>query len=257
MAPELHHPTEIIESPVSWNPLYRTASMAALAVVLLIPVQLFIFIAWPPPETAEGFFDLFGKNAFLGLLSLDLIYLLNNAILILFYLGLYLSLRKTNPSAMLIALILGLVGIAVYYSSSIAFEMLSLGNQYQVAETPEIRQQLLASGQTLSLNLQGEAQISNSYGFVALKSAELYIAKNSGIPNNGSSVSTCADDCESIGKVKCCNEYRNKSECERSCNNKPSRSNNNDPSGESMEDCIQNCITKCVKWTCCDKVKTS
>jgi len=157
MAPELHHPTEIIESPVSWNPLYRTASMAALAVVLLIPVQLFIFIAWPPPETAEGFFDLFGKNAFLGLLSLDLIYLLNNAILILFYLGLYLSLRKTNPSAMLIALILGLVGIAVYYSSSIAFEMLSLGNQYQVAETPEIRQQLLASGQTLLAVYKGTA----------------------------------------------------------------------------------------------------
>lgn len=157
MAPEQHHPTEIIESPVSWNPLYRTASLAAIAVVLLIPIQLFIFIAWPPPETAEGFFDLFGKNAFLGLLSLDLIYLLNNAILILFYLGLYLSLRKTNPSAMLIALILGLVGIAVYYSSSIAFEMLSLGNQYQVVETTEIKQQLLASGQTLLAVYKGTA----------------------------------------------------------------------------------------------------
>jgi hypothetical protein len=157
MAPEQHLSSEIIESPVSWNPLYRTASLAAIAVVLLIPVQLFIFIAWPPPETAEGFFDLFGKNAFLGLLSLDLIYLLNNAILILFYLGLYLSLRKTNPSAMLIALILGLVGIAVYYSSSIAFEMLSLGNQYQVADNGEIKQQLLASARTLLAVYKGTA----------------------------------------------------------------------------------------------------
>ncbi len=157
MAPEKHLSSEIIESPVSWNPLYRTASLAAIAVVLLIPFQLFIFIAWPPPETAEGFFDLFGKNAFLGLLSLDLIYLLNNAILILFYLGLYLSLRNTNPSAMLIALILGLVGIAVYYSSSIAFEMLSLGNQYQVADNGEIKQQLLASARTLLAVYKGTA----------------------------------------------------------------------------------------------------
>ena len=76
---------------------------------------------------------------------------------------------------------------------------------------------LLASGPTLSLNLQGEAQLSNSYGFLGLQSAELYIAKNSGIPKNGSSIGTCADDCESIGKVRCCAEYRNNEECERSC----------------------------------------
>jgi len=157
MEPDLHSPSKIPEIPVSWNPLYRTASIAALAVVMLIPVQLFVFIAWPPPETAEDFFNLFGKNAFLGLLSLDLIYLLNNAILILFYLGLYLSLRKTSPSAMLISLILGLIGIAVYYSSSIAFEMLSLSNQYQVAEAPESKQQFLASAQTLLAVYKGTA----------------------------------------------------------------------------------------------------
>ena len=36
---------------------------------------------------------------------------------------------------MLIALVLGLIGIAAYYASNTSFEMLSLSNQYAVAIT--------------------------------------------------------------------------------------------------------------------------
>lgn len=137
--------------------LFKISGISGLAVILIIPVQLFVFMVWPPPETVAGFFELFQRNAFLGLLSLDLLYLLNNAILILFYLGLYMALAKVQPTIMIITLVLALVGIASYYSSAIAFEMLSISQQYETAATPEIRNQCLASGQTLLAMYKGTA----------------------------------------------------------------------------------------------------
>ena len=57
--------------------LYKIGGIMALIIVLLIPVQMFIFIAWPPPDNVLDFFNLFHKNPLLGLLSLDLLYIVN------------------------------------------------------------------------------------------------------------------------------------------------------------------------------------
>ncbi len=72
--------------------------------------QIAVFIAWPSPDTVEGFFALFQDNWLLGLLSLDLLYLFNNALIIPIYLALYMALKRNHESAMLIALVIGLVG---------------------------------------------------------------------------------------------------------------------------------------------------
>lgn len=137
--------------------LYKISGIAALIIVVFIPIQLFIFVNWPPPENPLGYFLLFQENWFLGLLSLDLLYILNNVLLVLVYLGLYEALKKANQSYMLIALALGLTGITAYYASTIAFEMLSLSNQYTLAGTEELKLQCLASGQTLLLTYKGTA----------------------------------------------------------------------------------------------------
>ena len=102
-------------------------AFAALTIVLIIPVQIVIFSMYPPPDTVEGFFAVFAQSKWLGLLSLDLLYYLNNALLSLVYLALFVALRKVNYCAMLIALMLGLIGIAVYYSSSVGFEWYKFG----------------------------------------------------------------------------------------------------------------------------------
>jgi hypothetical protein len=100
----------------NFKELYRIGGIAAIIIVSLIPVQLFIFVAWPPPDNALSYFLLFQKNWLLGLLSLDLLYILNNVLLIFVYLGLYAALRQANQTYMLIALVLGFIGIAAYYS---------------------------------------------------------------------------------------------------------------------------------------------
>jgi hypothetical protein len=137
--------------------LCKIGGIMAIVIVLIIPIQMGIFIVWPPPDNALDFFNLFQNNWLLGLLSLDLLYILSNALLIFVYLGLYAALRHVNQAYMTIALIFGFIGIAAYYASSVAFEMLSLSKQYAMAETAELKLQCLTSGQTMLLTYKGTA----------------------------------------------------------------------------------------------------
>ena len=129
-----------------WSGLVRVGGFACIAMLVFTFVQIIVFIIWPPPDSVPGFFNLFQKNALLGLLSMDLIYIANNTVLILIYLALYTALKPVHASASLIALVLGLVGIAAYYSSNTAFEMLSLSRQYAAAVSEAQRTALLGAG---------------------------------------------------------------------------------------------------------------
>ncbi|NIA29392.1 MAG: hypothetical protein GWP06_05690, partial [Actinobacteria bacterium] len=140
-----------------WNKFYKIGGISAILIVLLIPIQIFIFIKFPPPENTLGFFELFDKNWFLGLLSLDLLYIFSNTLLLLVYLGLFSALRHTNFAYMLIAIVIGFVGITAYFSSTVCFEMLSLSKQYQLAESIEVKNQLIAAGHNFLATYKGTA----------------------------------------------------------------------------------------------------
>ena len=141
----------------AWKPLYRVGGAVALTIVGIMVVQIIVFIASPPPDTVLGYFTLFHKNGLLGLLSMDLLYVVDNALVILLYLALYAVLRRASPSFMAIALALGLVGIAAYFASNTAFEMLSLSSQYAAATTDAQRSLLQAAGQAMLAIYQGTA----------------------------------------------------------------------------------------------------
>ncbi len=146
-----------MDKEFNWNKLYKIAGVAALVVVMIIPIQVVIFSLFPPPEDSMGFIELFHDNWLLGLLSLDLLYYFNNAILTLFYVGLFVSMKKNDFTIMLIALIIGLIGITLYYASSIGFEMLALSKQYYQTDSVEYKQQLLSVGHGLILKYKGTA----------------------------------------------------------------------------------------------------
>ena len=86
----------------AWKSLYKIGSVAALIIVVLIPIQSFIFVAYPPPSTVIGYFTLFQNNWFLGLLNLDLLYMVDSALLILIYLALYAALKRASKSFMIL-----------------------------------------------------------------------------------------------------------------------------------------------------------
>lgn len=134
---------------IHWKGIARTGAAAAFAMLAIMIAQIAIFIIWPPPATVESFFQLFQKSKLLGLLSMDLLYIVNNSLLILFYLGLFSVLKNKNFSAALIATVLGIVGVVAYYSSNTAFEMLSLANQYAAVTGEVQRTVVLAAGQSM------------------------------------------------------------------------------------------------------------
>jgi hypothetical protein len=139
---------------INFQPLYRVAHFLALAMLLLIPSQIVIFVIAPPPDTVRGFFELYQQNPFLGLLSLDFLYLFNNIIIAIIYLALFTLLYQQTPVTVLLALIFGLIGIACYYPSNPAFEMLTLSNQF-VQALPEQQTIYLAAGEAVMAGYTG------------------------------------------------------------------------------------------------------
>jgi hypothetical protein len=139
---------------INFQPLYRVAQFLALTMLILIPLQIVIYVIAPPPDTVKGFFELYQQNPFLGLLSLDFLYLFNNMIIVIIYLALFVLLYREKPVTVFLALILGLIGIACYYPSNPAFEMLTLSNQYFQA-LPEQQTIYLAAGEALMAGYTG------------------------------------------------------------------------------------------------------
>lgn len=167
---QMNQVTDAETADSAWKSLYRIGGAAALIIVVLIPIQSFIFIAYPPPSTVIDYFTLFQNNKILGLLDLDLLLTVDNVLLILIYLALYAALRRANESFMAIALTIGLVGIVLYLVSREAtFTMLSLSDQYAAATTDAQRSMFLAAGQTMLTTYNGTAfDMSYVFGGVVL-----------------------------------------------------------------------------------------
>lgn len=140
-----------------WKPVYKLGGNACWVMFAIMIIQILIFVIWPPPDNVVDFFALFTENWLLGLLSLDFLYLINNTILILIYLALYFSLRKINESAMLIAMVVGFVGITLYYASNVSFEMLTLSKEYLYATSEVQKNYLIGAASGLMAIYRGTA----------------------------------------------------------------------------------------------------
>ena len=150
-------PAETAEA--AWRPLYRIGGAAALTMIVLIILGIIVFIIDPPPTRVIGFFTLFQKNTLLGLLALDLVYMVSQVLMGMILLALCVTLRRASPSFIAIALTSGLVGLAVYFASNPAFGMLSLSSHYAAATTAVQRSQFEAAGQAIMANYTGTAYV--------------------------------------------------------------------------------------------------
>jgi len=143
--------------PERWATLYRITGYAIIAMLIIMPVQIAIFIMFPFPDSIELWYELFHDSWLLGLVHLDLLYIVNNVIVAVMYLALFFSLRERNEGLMVIALLLGLLGISAYLASNKAFEMLSLSTLYHSAASDAAKTIFLAAGQTMISSWKGTA----------------------------------------------------------------------------------------------------
>ena len=140
-----------------WKGLYRVGGAAALTMALFIPVQVLVFVIWPPPETVTGWYILFQEHPLVGLLDMDLLLIVDQVFVALIMVTLYVVLRRSRQSSMTVALTLSALGIAAYFASTAAFEMLSLSGEYAAATTETQRATLLTAGQVMLSTWQGTA----------------------------------------------------------------------------------------------------
>jgi hypothetical protein len=140
-------------SPQSADPayksLYRLAAAAALIVAFLTVVEIIAFIIFPAPSSVRGWFELFQSNPIVGLVDywgLEVpMYLMFAPV----FLGLYTLLRRGSESGMIMALIMTLIGIAIFFATNNPFSMLSLSNSFAAATTDAQRSALLAAGEAI------------------------------------------------------------------------------------------------------------
>ena len=131
-----------------WRLLFKVAGIGALLTAVLVPLQVVAFIAWPLPEGGViEWFELFQDSPFIGLVSFDLVILLEEILLIPIVLALYVILRRSSESLALIAAGMWFVSIALFVGSNTGFEMLALSNGYADAATSAERATYVAAGQ--------------------------------------------------------------------------------------------------------------
>ena len=135
----VEHPPAVEKPASSWQWLYKLGGVAALISLFFIPVSIVVYIVWPPPDTVIGHFAAFQDSLWVGLLGMDLLYLLTNLLLIPTWLALYVALRRTNESLTAVALTLGLMGIITLIIARPIIEMYALSTQYAIVTT-EIEQ---------------------------------------------------------------------------------------------------------------------
>ncbi len=143
-----------------WKLLYRIGAAAALVAVIFfrrnIGAELMAFngfgifvVPKAAPSHAVDWFVLLQNNKFVGLALFGLFDLINYALVGLIFLAVYAALRQANRSAMVLAIISGLMGIAVYFASNQAFNMLHLSEQYAAAASEAQRSIYIAAGEAI------------------------------------------------------------------------------------------------------------
>ena len=142
------------ENIASFNKL---GMISAILMVILIPIQIIFFVIWPHPTTIEGFFELFNNNWFLGLISFDLLYMVNNILLALLLISIFVALLETKKWYLYIGIFFSLFSITIYFSSNTAIEMLQASQSYFNTNDQSVKEMFLVVGETLYLTYKGTA----------------------------------------------------------------------------------------------------
>jgi hypothetical protein len=88
------------------------------------------FIAYPYPKSVAGWYMLLQDKPLAGLVDLDLVLVVDNVLLVVIALVVYVALRHISPSVTAMATGLWLRAIGMFIASNPAVQMLKLGHRY-------------------------------------------------------------------------------------------------------------------------------
>ncbi len=134
-----------------WAGLFLAGGIGALATAALLPLQIAVFIAWPPPMDGSvvDWFATFRSNPLHGLVSLDVFMMIEQVLAVGIVAALYVVLRRASESLTLLGTVLWIVGATLFIASNTAFQMLALSNGYAAATSDADRAAIVAAGQAM------------------------------------------------------------------------------------------------------------
>lgn len=137
-----------------WKSLYVLGGIAALIVPLASVADIAIGFALGGdlsklPGTAVERFVEFRQSPWLGLYHLDLLNATTTLILLATFLALYAAHRRVARGMAALAMVIELIGTAVFIANNAALPMLALSAKYAAAPTGEQRTLLAAAGESL------------------------------------------------------------------------------------------------------------
>lgn len=152
--------TESAES--HWRELYRIGGLACLLVAALVIFAIGAFFIWPYKPGFVSVAEVFAvlqNDRLGGLISLDLPMLMIMLINILPLLALYVALKQVSETWALIALVAGLMAVALLIPTRPMVELVALSEKYAAATTETERSQTLAAGEALLTLFNGTAWV--------------------------------------------------------------------------------------------------
>ena len=168
----------IIEIEPSWKDFYKLAGIAALLIVLVGVLDIFLSIITGEAKanhivTVSEWFDLFQSNRISALSNLGLINIITLTLGIPIYLALFNLHRKSNPAFVGLSAIFFFIGTAVYFSSNTIFSMLALSNQYALAS--EVQKPLLEAAGRAALSMGADLTPGTFMGLLLTQIAGIII----------------------------------------------------------------------------------
>lgn len=135
-----------------WDSLYKVGAVASLLILCTALLEILITFlpgGYASAEAVVDWFNLLQDHWFLGLRNLGLLNIVMIALGIPMFFALCMAHWKVNSKYSALALIISVIGDAVFYATNRAFAMLDLSHQYSAASTDAQRIVLEAAGQAL------------------------------------------------------------------------------------------------------------
>ena len=132
--------------------IYKLGAVTALLTLCTAVLEIWITFlpgGYASAETVVDWFNLLQNNWFLGLRNLGLLNIVMTALSIPMFFALCMAHRQVNPKYSALALIISIIGDAVFYATNRAFALLDLSNQYAAAASDVQRMVLEAAGQAM------------------------------------------------------------------------------------------------------------
>lgn len=168
----------VVVGGAGWISLFRAAGAGALLSVGLMVLDIGLSFSGGDLEVgalaAADWLRYLQEHWFLGLRNLGFFNVVNLVLTAPLYLALYRLHRRSHPAGASLALLLFVLGAAVYISNNRALAMLSLSEKYAVATSPSVITQIETAGSVLLV--QAEDFTPGSFmGFFLSSTASLVV----------------------------------------------------------------------------------